>query len=331
MPLPITKGEFNRLGDRLIAGERPSEADLQDLATALTAYQEVLERVEGHLRDLGFAPSGRVKTTTTMTDKLRRTPGMELSRMQDVAGSRIVVRNLVVQDEARDKISDFYTAQGCRWREVDRRKDPRFGYKAVHLVVRVDDLPVEIQIRTELQDTWAQIVERLADRWGRGIRYGEDPENPDAVVRSGADVYSRHGILTTLMSLSDSIAGVEELRQRQNVNQLALEEFDLTSLQDVYSKADPQRLQIKVPPPVRLARATVAGVLARHSDELDAEGRELLAAGADITLAQAGRMIEIAYSFMSSEIADRAAKLAGLEQRLRDTLQTIAGATDEGE
>ena len=99
--------------------------------------------------------------------------------------------NLAAQDEARDRISEFYTTEGSRWRVIDRREDPRFGYRALHLVVFVDDLPVEIQIRTELQDTWAQIVERLADRWGRGIRYGEDPEHPDSIVRSGKVVVTR--------------------------------------------------------------------------------------------------------------------------------------------
>jgi hypothetical protein len=42
MPLPMSKGELNRLGDRLIAGERASDVDLADLAVALAAYQEVL-------------------------------------------------------------------------------------------------------------------------------------------------------------------------------------------------------------------------------------------------------------------------------------------------
>ena len=58
MPLPLTKGELNRLGDRLIASKTPSAADLDVLAIALGAYQDVLERVKAHLRDLGFAPSG---------------------------------------------------------------------------------------------------------------------------------------------------------------------------------------------------------------------------------------------------------------------------------
>lgn len=75
MPLPVTRGEFNRLGDRLSASDGPSETDLKALAKVLDEYQDVLERVKAQLRELGFAPAGRVKTTTTMIEKLRRTPG----------------------------------------------------------------------------------------------------------------------------------------------------------------------------------------------------------------------------------------------------------------
>lgn len=55
------------------------------------------------------------------------------------------------------------------------------GYRAVHVIAKVDNIPVEVQFRTELQDLWAQVFERLADGWGRQIRYGGEPD-PD--VRS---------------------------------------------------------------------------------------------------------------------------------------------------
>jgi ppGpp synthetase/RelA/SpoT-type nucleotidyltranferase len=147
MPLPLAKGELNRLGDRLIASEKPTDADLNDLAYVLDAYQEVLEQVKAHLGSLGFAPGWRVKTTKTITDKLRRIHRMELSRMQDLAGARIVVHDISAQNKARDAISEFYTNAGCSWRIIDRREDPRYGYRAVHLVVRVEEVPVEILIR----------------------------------------------------------------------------------------------------------------------------------------------------------------------------------------
>src|SRR2546426_4554058 len=42
---------------------------------------------------------------------------------------------------------------------------------------------VEIQVRTERQNRWAQIVERLADKWGRQIRYGGDPTDFERTAR----------------------------------------------------------------------------------------------------------------------------------------------------
>jgi ppGpp synthetase/RelA/SpoT-type nucleotidyltranferase len=330
MPLPVTKGEFNRLGDRLIAHDRPSEADLAQLRAVLSAYQQVLEQVKGQLHNLGFAPTDRVKTTPTMLDKLRRTHGMELSRMQDLAGARITVRNLAAQDEARDKISEFYTAQACRWRVIDRRKDPRFGYRAVHLVVYVDDLPVEIQIRTELQDTWAQIVERLADRWGRGIRYGQAPENPTAVVRSGDFAASRSEAAEILMVLSDAVAAVEQARRTVEEEEEQLKELasKLTPVEP--SKRSPERLASRVPPEIMDKLSVVAKALADHPEQLDDEGRELLAAGGDLTGAQMIRMVEISHDIYLRETRSRADKLLDNEARLRDILQLIASATDEG-
>jgi ppGpp synthetase/RelA/SpoT-type nucleotidyltranferase len=329
MPLPMTKGEFNRLGDRLIAHENPSEADLAVLETALAAYQEVLEQVNVHLRDLGFAPTTRPKTTPTITDKLRRTHGMELSRIQDLAGARITVRNLAAQDEAKAKISEFYTAQACRWREIDRRKDPRFGYRAVHLVVHVDELPVEIQIRTELQDSWAQIVERLGDRWGRGIRYGQDPENPESIVRSGESVYTRRELFALLMRLSDTLWSVELLRRALDAIRQVLAEMH-SVLQQLESQASPELSASKISPDLAAGLNSVAALMAR-SEELDTEGRKLLAIpDADLTQAQLRRLLDINVGLRSRDSSVLVGKVATAEQQLRDILQVVAGATDEG-
>jgi ppGpp synthetase/RelA/SpoT-type nucleotidyltranferase len=338
MPLPMSKGELNRLGDRLIAGERASDVDLADLAVALAAYQEVLDRVRAHLRDLGFAPSSLVKTITTMTDKLRRTHRMELSRMQDLAGARFVVSDMVVQDKARDKITDFYAAKGCPYRVVDRREDPRFGYRAVHIVVRVDDMPVEIQIRTELQDTWAQIVERLADRWGRGIRYGEDPENPEDLVRSGDDLYSRRAAMVLLMSLSTLIFEIERRRQEVNTEKQELEMLRSEYEHGQGSGWSAEKLAMKIP-------STTADLFGRLGErwlpssfedantedrELLEEGRELLGLGSDATFAEFLRMTEIFMAVNNRQLGSRSAELVGLEERLRDILQEVANAVDDG-
>lgn len=51
------------------------------------------------------------------------------------------------------------------------------GYRARHLVAVKDGRFVEVQIRTVLQDFWANTVERDGRRDGVGLKFGEgDPE-----------------------------------------------------------------------------------------------------------------------------------------------------------
>jgi ppGpp synthetase/RelA/SpoT-type nucleotidyltranferase len=49
------------------------------------------------------------------------------------------------------------------------------GYRAVHVIAFPEGVPIEIQVRTLWQHEWAELFEKLADRVGRGIRYGEAP------------------------------------------------------------------------------------------------------------------------------------------------------------
>ena len=100
-------------------------------------YDAPMARVQVSLRDrLGVDATSRLKTVNTIIEKLRREK-MRLAEMQDIAGLRIVGRH------------------------------PRHGYRAVHVIPEVDGFLVEIQVRTRLQDSWAQGMERLADQAGR--------------------------------------------------------------------------------------------------------------------------------------------------------------------
>ena len=62
--------------------------------------------------------------------------------------------------------------------------EPMHGYRAVHVIVGYQRCTVEIQIRTPYQHRWAESFEKLADKWGRQIRYGEPPDLLTAVVQA---------------------------------------------------------------------------------------------------------------------------------------------------
>jgi hypothetical protein len=213
VPLPYSKRQIDLLGERLAAAETTSDDDSAMLQQVLDVYdREALRPVERRLLALGYTPTTRVKTTGTLIEKLRREQGMKLSRVQDVAGARILVDG--TRRDQDDVVARIVAAfGGSRPPNVrDRRAFPSSGYRAVHVVVFEGGLPVEIQLRTLLQDAWAQIFERLGDRWGRGIRYGEEPNEPDRVLSASSGTGpTRREFFELMQDTSEVINRTEEV------------------------------------------------------------------------------------------------------------------------
>ncbi len=179
---------MDKLGKRLAAQEQVSDDDLDMLLEVLSAYQEAESEAQVRLMAAGYRATTRTKTTGVLIDKLRREHS-SLKSVQDIAGARIVVDGgREEQDRAVRNIEQAFAHETRPPKVKDRRVDPSSGYRAVHVIVTVLDLPVEIQVRTPLQDQWAQIVESLGDKWGRGIRYGEAPPGPDVAITPGFDM-----------------------------------------------------------------------------------------------------------------------------------------------
>lgn len=217
MPLPVSRNQVDRLGKRLAAADEVADADLTMLQQVLAAYDEVKVAVLDQLETLGYTATGRTKTTGTLIDKLRRHQSMALSRVQDIAGARLIVAGTRRdQDEAVAQIVAWFRSKGCKISgdPVDRRATPSSGYRAVHVIVVIDGLSAEIQVRTELQDLWAQAFERLGDRWGRAIRYGGEPDSPDAPALADHPELTRRRMVEAMAKLSDQIHEVELNRVR---------------------------------------------------------------------------------------------------------------------
>jgi hypothetical protein len=71
----------------------------------------------------------------------------------------------------------------------------------VHVIVSLDGITIEIQVRTLMQHVWADVMERLADRLGRQIRYGDAPTPPP-----GMSIESAQTIINAMMNLSTAWA-----------------------------------------------------------------------------------------------------------------------------
>jgi Region found in RelA / SpoT proteins len=218
--LPASREEINRLGRRLAADDPISDVDLQALEELTACHMAALElarpRLDGLAEHVGadsLPITFRAKTTQTIIEKLRREQGMNLARVQDLAGIRIVgSMSLDMQDQVAAEVAARFPADPREARIIDRREETSHGYRAVHVVVSLDGVSIEVQVRTLLQHLWANLMERLADRLGRQIRYGGAPVPPTGISQAQAD-----RLLRVMMDMSAEWARDEAAADHLNI------------------------------------------------------------------------------------------------------------------
>lgn len=217
--LPASKRQLSLLGLRLAEGttapgdDELYEAMLDVYDRVQQATRSAIERIElpEHLGG-ELDVTGRTKTLDTLVQKLRRNPETRLPYIRDIAGVRVVGDfPVAVQRALAERLRDLLAPGGLL---VDRIAEPASGYRAVHVVARIQAIPVEIQVRTRLQHVWAETFERVADRWGRQIRYGEPPD-PGPVPEGELGFVTRPEAAQLLQDTSTGlIAATEDLSSK---------------------------------------------------------------------------------------------------------------------
>ena len=176
----MKRSEVDKLGERLRHDVTVDDLTMLDAYRRgfRESYDSVIDRIRS---EFGLEASGRpAKSTPAIVDKLRR-GSMRLTQMQDIAGCRIVVQDITAQGRLTAALDGMFDVT-----IVDRRTKPSHGYRAVHVVVRQEGLPVEVQLRTDLQHVWAELSEKLADAFGSDLKYGGGP----AAIRKTLDDFS---------------------------------------------------------------------------------------------------------------------------------------------
>lgn len=129
----------------------------------------------------------RLKRLPTIVDKLVREPGMNLSRMHDIAGCRAVLPTVAQVDAVADGLNRQKRWDVVRHYDYIRRPKPD-GYRARHLVVRKRGQLVEVQLRTSLQHSWAELIERADRELGLKLKGGEGPADLREYYRLGGSL-----------------------------------------------------------------------------------------------------------------------------------------------
>lgn len=173
-------------------------------------YDGVVDRVQ---QIIGVPVSGRpAKSTTSIIEKLNR-ESIRLSQVQDIAGCRAIVKDVLEQDRAVEAITGAFGAVSV----LDRRSKPSHGYRAVHVVVREGGSAIEIQVRTVLQHLWAEISEKYADTVDPSVKYGGGTPSVRKTLNTTTDLiraveYLERKFAQRSDVSPDDVAGLVEMR-----------------------------------------------------------------------------------------------------------------------
>lgn len=132
----------------------------------------------------------RLKRANSIIKKLNRNyksneGKIKLTRMQDIAGCRAIMKTMDELNELRYKYKTS-KLRHAKVRENDYILEPKEdGYRGIHLVYKYysdkerkeyNDLLVEIQLRTKLQHIWATTVETTSLFIGQALKLAEGEE-----------------------------------------------------------------------------------------------------------------------------------------------------------
>jgi ppGpp synthetase/RelA/SpoT-type nucleotidyltranferase len=170
-----SKSQVNRAGNNVRNGHR-TPGNLKIIDEWRAAHRAVLNTFQAILRTrtrgTGVVVAQRHKRRSTIFGKLRRFPEMQLSRMDDVAGCRLIFSSVKELYSFRRKFLEarFNHHRRNATDKYDYISKPKLtGYRGVHDVYEYDvnseagrslkGLMVEIQYRTTIQHAWATAVE----------------------------------------------------------------------------------------------------------------------------------------------------------------------------
>lgn len=185
--MKYTGGDINRLGVRIreCKNKHISDEDLDLLQAHRLSYTQPLFKVFQDLTQqktkvqrtaiIAF----RLKRISTIIDKVIRKPDMQLNRMWDIAGIRIIFDDENAVRKMLQLIKDNYEIRGAI---RDRFSAPKkIGYKAIHIYITepLSGKVIEIQLRTLETHNWATLVEITDVLYGTRLKEEDYDSNPE--------------------------------------------------------------------------------------------------------------------------------------------------------
>ncbi|KGM07461.1 RelA/SpoT domain protein [Methylophaga thiooxydans] len=229
-----SKTKVSRAGACLIDGKSNQE-DILDAKQVLdnwrachvlplTSFHESLKK---RLRNIDESPlvSQRLKRTPSILSKLERNPKMQLARMQDIGGIRVVAKTMKVVRELEDefkKTTKIFTKVSGGKDYVNYPK--KSGYRSVHHIFKCEEgFSIELQIRTDIQHAWATTVETMGTFLSHSLKSSEGPEEWLEFFALASSAFS-------ILEVTPRVPGYEFLTDQETFEKLLVEEQRLNVL-----------------------------------------------------------------------------------------------------
>lgn len=252
-----SKSEINKAG-KTIADKNSSKKERQDALKVLNNWRSShaypLQVIASNLRskDPDSIVVQRLKRLDSITGKIERFPKMDLYRMQDLGGCRVIVDSI---DEVYSAMNQYKSSRirHILKREYDYIQNPKeSGYRSYHMVYQFHsdrketynkNMLIEIQFRTKIQHTWATAVEMMGIYTKSNLKSSQGnedilrfftlvssilalkegtpvcpntSESADELIKEIKSLDSKHNIVSTLSGLNVAIDFDEKNENKKN-------------------------------------------------------------------------------------------------------------------
>jgi len=278
-----SKSQINKAGS-IIANSSSAKEDRDNALIILnnwrTAHAYPLQVICSNLRlrNPKAIVVQRLKRLDSITGKIKRYPTMQLYKMQDLGGCRVIVDTI---DQIYDAVNRYKNSRirHILKREYDYIQNPKdSGYRSYHMVYQFQsdkketynkNILIEIQFRTKLQHIWATAVEMMGIYTKSNLKSSQGDsdilrfftltssifaiqenmpvcpntfDNIHELVKELKDINEKHRIISKLSALNLSIDYTQKKMTTKNIYYMVI--LDYSAMKVNIREFKPSELEI---------------------------------------------------------------------------------------
>jgi putative GTP pyrophosphokinase len=248
-----SKGLINRAGEAFRKNEAPTNEEGAAFVRWRAAHKHVLNTFQAILRNrtkgTSIQVAQRLKRRSTIIDKLLRETGMQLARMDDIAGCRLIFPDIpsLKNFRARFLKAGFKHKRRSAVEKYNYIKHPKqSGYRGIHDIYEYNSkskqgkpyagLLMELQYRTEAQHAWAAAVEVISRITENQPKFDRGDERYKEFFRLTSEIIARahENSYATLNELSNAELIDRFFKLDEEINVIRM----LRGLHTIYEQRD---------------------------------------------------------------------------------------------